>query len=283
MLLSRSLRGGVSSPRRADVGAATVRRGRWWRYPLATFTVLFFVIYGIYATLANRDYFSAPYLSPFCSPCLATGCWRVLGSAGAPQLSWFGTWWVITPAVIVLIFPLGFRLTCYYYRKAYYRSWWLSPPSCAVRDAHPRYSGETRFALILQNVHRYFLYAALAFNLILIWDAIIAFDWDGSFGMGLGTLVLVVYAVLLWLYTLSGHACRHVVGGRLRSFCRHPLRYRFWTMVSRMNPPSRQLRVGVADLGRHHRRLHPAGRQRHDPRSTLLLTHQGRIHAHSTP
>jgi hypothetical protein len=48
------------------------------------------------------------------------------GSHGVPHLGWFGTWWIITPAVIILIFPLGFRLTCYYYRKADYRSWWLS-------------------------------------------------------------------------------------------------------------------------------------------------------------
>jgi hypothetical protein len=29
--------------------------------------------------------------------------------------------WPLSAALIVLIFPLGFRLTCYYYRKAYFR------------------------------------------------------------------------------------------------------------------------------------------------------------------
>ena len=71
-----------------------------------------------------------------------------------------GSWWPLSPALLVLPFPLGFRLTCYYYRKAYYRSFWWAPPACAVPDARPRYTGETRFPLILQNIHRYFFYLA---------------------------------------------------------------------------------------------------------------------------
>ena len=60
--------------------------------------------------------------------------------------------------LIILIIPLGFRMTCYYYRKAYYRSFWMSPPACAVPDKTPvatsrRYTGETRFPLILMNAH----------------------------------------------------------------------------------------------------------------------------------
>ena len=135
------------------------------------------------------------------------------------------------------MFPLGFRLTCYYYRKAYYRSFWLSPPACAVAEPHRRYTGETRFPLIFQNVHRYFFYAGLVFNVILTYDAVLAFrDETGAWGhMGLGTLVLLANAVLLWLYSLSCHSCRHIVGGRLNHFSRHPLRYKFWTVVSRLN------------------------------------------------
>jgi hypothetical protein len=53
--------------------------------------------------------------------------------------------------------------------------------------------------------------------------------------MGLGSLVLLVNAGLLWMYSLSCHSCRHIVGGRLNNFSRHPLRYRFWTLVSRWN------------------------------------------------
>ena len=138
--------------------------------------------------------------------------------------------------MIILIFPLGFRLTCYYYRKAYYRSWWLSPPACAVPEPRRRYTGETRFPLLGQNLHRYFFYAALVFNVILTWDAVVAFDFGGHIGIGVGTVVLVVNAVLLWLYSLSCHACRHAVGGRINHFSRHPVRYKAWTFVSRLNP-----------------------------------------------
>ncbi len=260
---------GTRSPGRAPIRARTLRRDRWWAYPAATFAVLaLFVAYATYAALANRDYYVDPYLSPFYSPCLSTHCGAVPGSHGAPHLGWFGGWWIITPAVIVLIFPLGFRLTCYYYRKAYYRSWWAAPPACAVPEPHRRYSGETRFPLLLQNIHRYFFYAALVFNVILTWDAVIAFDFRGRLGMGLGSLVLVVNAVLLWLYTLSCHSCRHVVGGRLNNFGRHPLRYRAWTWVSRLNPYhgnfawASLIWVGLADL---YVRL-VAGGTIHDPR-----------------
>lgn len=142
----------------------------------------------------------------------------------------------LTQGVIILIFPLGFRLTCYYYRKAYYRSWWLSPSACAVPEPRRRYTGETRFPLLGQNVHRYFFYAALAFNVILTWDAIAAFDFGGHIGIGVGTVVLVINAVLLWLYSLSCHACRHAVGGRINHFSKHPIRYKAWTFVSRLNP-----------------------------------------------
>lgn len=138
--------------------------------------------------------------------------------------------------MIILIFSLGFRLTCHYYRKAHHRPWWAAPPACAVPEPHRRYSGETRFPLLLQNVHRYFLYAAFVLNPILTWDAVIAFDFRGRVGMGPGSLVPVVNAVLLWLYTLSCHSCRHAVGGRLNNFARHPVRYRAWTWVSRLNP-----------------------------------------------
>jgi len=137
----------------------------------------------------------------------------------------------------VLIFPLGFRLTCYYYRKAYYRAFWLSPPACAVAEPHGRYTGETRFPLILQNVHRWFWYVAVLFAVLLSYDAILGFrNEDGEwFHMGLGTVLMLANAVLIWLYTLSCHSCRHIMGGRLRHFSRHPVRYRMWGWVSRLN------------------------------------------------
>jgi hypothetical protein len=243
--------------RRAAIGVATLRTDRWWAQPAFTFGVLMsFIIYSTWAAFVDRDYFWEPYLSPFYSPCIATRCGMVPGSAGAPHVGIFGSWWIISPAVIILIVPLGFRLTCYYYRKAYYRAFWLAPPACAVAEPHARYTGETRFPLILQNVHRYFFYLGFLLNIILSYDAVIAFrDHSGRWGhAGLGTLVLVLNALLLWGYTLSCHSCRNIVGGRLNHFSKHPLRYRFWTLVSRMNRYHGQIAwvslvwVALADL-----------------------------------
>lgn len=149
----------------------------------------------------------------------------------------FGDWWGLSPALLVLIFPLGFRLTCYYYRKAYYRGFWASPPACAVAEPHEKYTGETRFPLILQNIHRYFFYFAIPVAVILTYDVVLAFrDEHGAWGhMGLGTLVLLVNIALIWAYTFSCHSCRHIVGGRLRHFSKHPVRYRMWTWVGKLN------------------------------------------------
>lgn len=219
---------------RVQLPGRTLRTDRWWLPPLVSFLVLTaFIAYSTWAAFINRDYFWEPYISPFYSPCLATICTKV----GAPHLGIFGSWWPLSPALLILIVPLGFRMTCYYYRKTYYRSFWQSPPACAVAEPHARYTGETRFPLVLQNLHRYFFYLGLVFNSILTYDAVIAFrDHEGRWGhMGLGTVVLLVNATLLWLYSLSCHSCRHAVGGRINSFSKHPLRYRMWTLVSRLN------------------------------------------------
>ena len=209
--------------------ASSRRTDAWWVTPLLTAVVLGgFVIYGTWVAFVNRDYFADPYLSPFYSPCLAASCeeptWPIVGS-----------WWPLSPALLVLPFPLGFRLTCYYYRKAYYRSFWWAPPACAVPDARPRYTGETRFPLILQNIHRYFFYLALPFPIILAWDALRALHFPEGWGIGLGTVILLVNAVFLALYTLSCHSCRHLCGGRLDSFAKAPVRFWLWRRVSALN------------------------------------------------
>ncbi|OGL31541.1 MAG: succinate dehydrogenase, partial [Candidatus Rokubacteria bacterium RIFCSPLOWO2_12_FULL_69_21] len=140
-----------------------------------------------------------------------------------------------SPAILILWGPAGFRLTCYYYRKAYYRSFWWSPPACAVRDAHAGYAGETGFPLILQNIHRYFFYVATAFLIFLWYDAIYAFIFDGRFGIGLGSIIMVVNVALLSMYSFSCHSCRHLCGGCLDTFSSSPLRYRLWRMVTGQN------------------------------------------------
>ncbi|MER5293773.1 hypothetical protein ABT382_17095 [Streptomyces pharetrae] len=227
--------GGVRAAGRAAIAAPHLRTDRWWLAPAATAAgLLAFVVYSTWRAFAGADYYAAPYVSPFYSPCLAENCEPM--KAG-PNWEIFGSWWGISPAIIILVFPLGFRLTCYYYRKAYYRGFWASPPACAVAEPHDKYTGETRFPLILQNIHRYFFYAAIPVAGILTYDTVLAFrderyDWGH---MGLGTLVFVVNIVLIWAYTLSCHSCRHIVGGKLKHFSRHPVRYRMWQFVGKLN------------------------------------------------
>ena len=226
---------GIPAGTKAQIPARTLRKDAWWLQPLITVTVLLaFIAYSTWRAFENAYYFYEPLISPFYSPCLAASC-----PPQATLFGWtpFGDWYAFSPALLILIFPLGFRLTCYYYRKAYYRSFWMSPPACAVSEPHKKYTGETRFPLIFQNSHRYFFYAGLVFNVILTWDAIIAFrNHEGQWGhMSIGTIVLLANATLLWLYSLSCHSCRHAFGGRLKHFSTHPVRYKMWTWISKLN------------------------------------------------
>ena len=110
-------------------------------------------------------------------------------------------------------------------------------------EPHGNYSGETRFPLIFQNIHRWFWYAALLVSAVLTYDAVLTFrDTHDHWGhAGLGTVIFVVNIVLIWLYTLSCHSCRHLIGGRLRHFSKHPTRYWLWTHVSKLNTRHMQL------------------------------------------
>ena len=194
----------VLSAARLQRFGGTLRRDVWWLDILLTGVGL--GLFGIYATLRafeGRFYEWGPYLSPFYSPLID------------PQ----HRWWPLSPAVLILGGPLGFRLTCYYYRKAYYRAYFLDPPACAVAERPERsYRGETKFPFILQNVHRYFLYLAFLFLVFLWRDAIRGFIFDGAFGIGVGSLVLLVNVILLTVYALSCHSLRHLIGGKLDCF-----------------------------------------------------------------
>ena len=136
----------------------TARRDAWWATPAAVFTVLSaFIVYATWAAFQGQHYTYGPYLSPFYSPELF----------GDSPHAWFGpkpgawpAWLPFSPALLILPFPGIFRLTCYYYRGAYYKAFWADPPSCAVGEPRSRYRGEHAFPLDLQNVHRYFLYVA---------------------------------------------------------------------------------------------------------------------------
>jgi hypothetical protein len=228
---------GVDSPGRAAIGQKTLRQDRWWLAPLKIGVVLaFFIVYATVRIFMNKYYWAEAehYLTPLYSPCLSQEC--------VPGSSHFGTplpaFPVFVPIPLITFAILaGFRGTCYYYRKAGYRSFFLAPAACAVPEPHKKYTGESRFPLIGLNGHRYFFYGALLFGLINVYDGVLAFHGiDGGIGMGLGTLIIWINLVMLWLYTLSCHACRHIVGGRLKNFSKHPWRYRYWTFVSKLNP-----------------------------------------------
>jgi hypothetical protein len=234
---------GPAAPGRAEISAKTLRTDRWWFEPAYTVVGLSaWLIWGLVHTLIIKNYYFAEgrgfhYLTPFFSPCVSDAC--------NPDAAEFGRFVPNLPlvpyALISLPFLLLFRLTCYYYRRAYYRSFWLSPPACAVPDGHTSYTGETRFPLIFQNLHRYAFYAAALISVVNTWDLIRSFRGTETFGFGLGNLVMLLNVVLLWAYTISCHSCRHIIGGRLKHFSKHPVRYRAWTFVSKLNTRHKEL------------------------------------------
>ncbi len=237
----------LSDGQRSGLGA-TFRVDRWWVEPLWTgLGFLCFVIYANWCALQGDHYFYRGYLSPFYSPVLFTDPSRV--GAAPIEHAWFGVWpqWLraiwppflpTSPAWLILIGPLSFRLTCYYYRKFYYRSYFMTPPACAVGAAPRRnYRGE-RGLLIFQNIHRYTLYIAIAYIAILSYDAYVAFWRDGRFGIGVGTLVLLLNPILLGTYVFGCHSFRHLIGGQLNCFtCDNAAktRYGIWRRASWLN------------------------------------------------
>jgi hypothetical protein len=153
-------------------------------------------------------------------------------------------WWpAIVPfsaAMLILWAPGGFRFTCYYYRGAYYKAFWADPPSCAVGEPRSSYWGEKKFPLIMQNVHRYFLYVAILFVFILTYDGIRSLFFtapDGSkhFGLGVGSIVLIANPILLALYTFGCHSFRHLVGGKKDVLSTSPARKTAYDCVSCLN------------------------------------------------
>ena len=217
----------------------TMRRDAWWIQPAVVFVILSsFLAYATWAAFQNAHYEYGNYLSPFYSPLLL----------GDSPNAWFGPkpgWWPallpFSPALIILPFPAGFRFTCYYYRGAYYKAFWADPPSCTVGEPRKGYRGESSFPLIIQNIHRYFLYFALIFLVFLAHDAWKAMWFKNpatgseEFGIGIGTLLLTANVVLLGGYTLGCHSFRHLVGGYLDRLSSAPARKRVYDCASCLN------------------------------------------------
>ena len=229
------LRRAFGNQRGEVIPGATLRTDAWWLLPVTVVVVLgAFIVYSTWAALQNAHYFVEPYLSPFYSPCISKSCLHSTFGVGLPDIS-MPIIGIVSPAFLILWGPGLFRLTCYYYRKAYYRSFWLAPAACTVRDAHGSYSGETRFPLILQHLHRYAWYVAVIFIVFLLWDAILAFRFPNGFGIGVGTIVMWINVILLAGYTFSCHSCRHLCGGSVNVFSKAPTRYGLWRFITRLN------------------------------------------------
>ena len=212
---------------------ATERSDTWWVKPLAQALALGgLILYANWAAFLGADHYhfvqnGRDYLSPFYSPYFKPG--------------WLPAWF--SPALLILWIPLGFRTTCYYYRKAYYRVFFADPVECAVGEARKAYCGEVKFPFVLQNLHRYFFYAALVVLVILWIDVVKAalFEVEGGhrvIGIGGGTLAILASTGLLTFYTLSCHSLRHLVGGRLDCFScvvAGGPRFKTWSVVSKLN------------------------------------------------
>lgn len=207
-------------------GALTHRKDAWWIEPALVATgFTLFIIYATWRAMFDVQFYEIPaahILSPFYSPNFK---------------QWLPNF--ISPAAVILWMPAGFRATCYYYRKAYYRAYFMDPPGCSVGHwGGDKYKGETAFPFILQNLHRYFFYLAALVLAILWWDAIDALlpNWQWQ-GFSLVNLIMLANVVLLSGYTFGCHAYRHLVGGKLDCFScpsAQP-RYKAWMMVTALN------------------------------------------------
>lgn len=225
----------------------TARRDAWFVGPILTLLgISAFLVYGTWAAWQDGNFeirqkrgghaefhspsnlATHPYLSPFYSPLI----YDAQSHHAWSQSNWkeklgLPGWVPFSAGFLILAFPGLFRFTCYYYRKAYYRAFWADPYACAVGEPRKSYWGENRPPLIWQNLHRYFMYIACIFLLLLAWDALTAFWWPtnragefsgGQFGIGLGTLIMVANVCLLAGFTLGCNSVRHLVGGRLNCF-----------------------------------------------------------------
>jgi len=216
----------------------TNRREAWWLQPLLVFLALStFIVYATWAAFQGTHFEYGPYLSPFYSPLLF----------GDSRHAWFGAnpaWWPaaipFSAALLILWAPGGFRFTCYYYRGAYYKAFWADPPGCTVGEPRNMYLGEGSFPLVLQNVHRYFLYLGVLLIVVLLSDAVQAFWFDDGaggrhFGIGVGSLVLTANVILLGSYTFGCHSLRHLTGGGRDEISTNPLRWSCYSCTSALN------------------------------------------------
>ncbi len=102
-----------------------------------------FLVYANWAAFQNAHYTFGPYISPFYSPELFGDSPHAMFG---PKPSWYPAFLPFSPALLILWIPGLFRLTCYYYRGAYYKSFWADPPACAVGEPRKSYLGRTQLS-----------------------------------------------------------------------------------------------------------------------------------------
>ena len=189
--------------------------------------------YLTYAAVVGANYEWGPYLSP------------VYSTPYVPE------WWKLSPAFLLLWIPAGFRLTCYYGRKAYYRAAFADPAACSVEEPYRKdYKGETKLPWVLNNLHRYFMYFALALVALHWYEMVHALFYDGGIYLGVGTAILLVDTLALSFYVFGCHSLRHLIGGGKRCMTSAPkkngktmanevrrkfFQYRMWKTVTAFN------------------------------------------------
>jgi len=219
--------------------AKTMRRDAWWLRPLVVLVCLSsFIGYATWSAFQGEYYSFGPYLSPFYSP-------EIFGESVHSLFGPKPTWWPLilpfSPALLILWAPGGMRFTCYYYRGAYYKSFWADPPACAVSEPRKTYWGENTFPLIMQNAHRYFMYLAVIFIFFLAYDAwkgfwfVDSISGEKKFGLGVGSFVLLLNATFLGGYTFGCHSFRHMIGGIKDQLSPSPVRKKLYDCSSCLN------------------------------------------------
>lgn len=227
------------------------------------------MVYLTWSAFFDSSYVWGPYVSPLY------------------HVPYVPEWWPLSPAFLLLWIPAGFRLTCYYGRKVYYRAVFGDPAACGVEEPYrtknptnasygvnsvassssyqgirlrqkllvslyyivcrifgKRYNGESKLPFILNNLHRYFLYFALALVVMHWYEFLVhTLFHDGEFYFGVGSLLIMIDTLALTFYVGGCHSLRHLVGGRKRAVfgCNgcdkncSKVRYGMWRTVSKFN------------------------------------------------
>lgn len=209
---------------------ATLRVDRWIIKPgLIALGLAAFIVYATASAVFGIPYFGVDYVAQgYHSPFFGL----TIGETTLP--AW------LSPAILVLWMQVFFRGTCYYFRGAYYKAFFLDPPACAVGEPtiHRRFAMENKFPFILMNAHRFALYIVFI-PLAVLWIDLLRALWhDGGLRLGIGVFLIAADAVLVSLYTFSCHSFRHLVGGNLDCYsCSANTRRRhgIWQRVSAWN------------------------------------------------